>query len=90
MISDGMSFCCHTFYQIRIGFDVGADNKKCRFYIVLFQRVQNSRCVAVFKSGVEGQVNHFVFRVFCIIGVKLFQFLHGRICNRRLSFALKA
>ena len=61
VVADGVAFLCHTFYKIRLRLKIIADEEERCLYAVLFERVQNSLRVAVFKAGIKRDVDLFLF-----------------------------
>ena len=61
MVADGVAFLCHTFYKLRLRLKIIADEEECCLYAVLFERIQNSLRVAVFKAGIKRDVDLFWF-----------------------------
>ena len=57
VVGDGVTLCDHLFYQFRTGFEIVADDEKGCRDMVFFSASRIGRCVAVFISGVEGQIN---------------------------------
>lgn len=74
-----MSFLHHALDKVGAGFDVVAHYEKGGFYVVLFQCVQNGGSIAVFITGVEGEIEDFLFRLLDIIGVVLRQKIRGGV-----------
>ena len=85
MIAHGVAFLDHPFYQIRAGGDEISNHKEGGRGIVFFQCVQDGGCISVFIAAVKGEVNDFLFCIFGIIGIVLFQFIEGGVCHRRFA-----
>ncbi len=90
VVADNVAFGHHTFYQFGRGFDVVADDEECGGSLVLFQRIQNCFCIAVFVTGVEGQIKNFFVGLAGVEGVKLGKIICGRVGDGRFAFFLKA
>ena len=54
MVAYNMPFLYHTFHQVWAGFQIIAHYKKSGLHIMLFQRVQDRRHIAVFITAVKG------------------------------------
>jgi len=89
VITHSVAFLDHSFHQIRAGGDEISNHKESGRGIVLFQCIQDSGCVSVFIAAVKGEVNDFLFCIFGIIGIVLFQFIEGGVCHRRFALLLE-
>ena len=72
MVAHRMTLRHHAFHQIRAGLDVVAHQKKRGRHLMFFQRVQNSRRIAVFKARVKGDIQLFLAGIPHVIGIVLF------------------
>ena len=62
VVADGVAFLCYAFYKLRLRLKIIADEEECCLYAVFLERVQNSLRVAVFKAGIERDVDLFLVR----------------------------
>lgn len=62
MISDNMTLSCHAFDEIRLIGEKIADNKEGCGSLMLFECIQNCRCIAVFITAVKGQIKDVFLR----------------------------
>ena len=90
MVAYDVALIHHSFYQVRSGGYVIAHQEKCGGGIMLFQRVQNRGRVAVFITGVKGEIENLLIRLIGIIGIELLQIFRAGVGHRRLSVLLEA
>ena len=90
VIAYDMPFLYHPLYKLRTGFQIVSHQKKSCRRLVLFQRVENFRRVAVLIPRVKGQIQHLVVGVLDIVGAELFQIIRSRVGNGRLPRLLEA
>ena len=65
MVSDRVAFCFHPPDQVLILRNKIPDNKKDSRSLMLFQCIQNRRCISIFISGIKGKIE---FLFLCIFG----------------------
>ena len=71
MVAHGVPLGCHAAHKVRVFFNIGCHNKKSAGGVVLFQRVQNGRHIAVFIAAVERQVQPLLACAAAVIGAVL-------------------
>ena len=89
VIAHNMPFCGHALYEIRCGINKVSHHEKAGRRVMLFERIQNSRCAAVLVARVKRQVDGLFARITDVKRVVLPQFLGGDIADRRLSLGLE-
>lgn len=90
VVADRVPLLHHALYKLGLRFEVIADEEERRLDVVLFERVQNLRRVAVFKAGVERDVDLLFLRVADVERPVIFQVIARRVGDRRRALLLKA
>ena len=90
VVADQMPLLRHAAQKLRRRLDIMPHHKKCRWGVMLFQRVQNLRRIAVFVSRVKGQIQHLLRCVADIKRIICRQRLRADVAYRRLPLLLKA
>ena len=70
VITDNVPFFVHPPDQIRVFFDKCTDYKKCGRGVMFFQSIQNRGSIAIFISGIEGQVNDRIGGIRNVVGLE--------------------
>ena len=89
VVADDVTFRYHAFGKFRTGFQKISDDKESANRLMVFQGIQNSRQIAIFISGIKGEVNDF-FICFICVGCLIFCKLRRRgVADRTHTFFLK-
>lgn len=81
MIPHRVAFLHHPLDKIRAGFDIIAHHKKGGLGVVLFQRVENRRRIAVFIPRIKGEVDGFFRGIPEIVGIVLPEILRRGVAD---------